>query len=118
MSTTTIVADDLDAERILDDLGKTPRRGGARMAAFWFEVGTLGRMARAVMKGEYTLATQQVIMVLAALGYVVSPADAVPDPIPALGLADDAGVVMATIAVLATEIACFRVWEESQGSAG
>ena len=42
--------------------------------------------------------------VIAALGYFISPVDAVPDMIPVLGYADDAAVLAATLATIASYI--------------
>ncbi len=104
-----------DFDDLLNDLNDKPRAGGGRLRRFWHEVGTLGRLARAVANGEYPLATPQVVALLATLGYVVSPIDAVPDLVPFVGLADDAGVVALTVGTLAVELACFRDWEHRQG---
>ena len=47
-------------------------------------------------------------MAIAALVYLISPIDAVPDFIPVLGLLDDAGVILATVASLAEDIERLR----------
>lgn len=99
-------------EQMMEDLDKKPK--SRRMGKFWHEVGTLGRMARAVKNGEYSLTTPQVAMIVGTLTYVVSPIDAIPDPILPFGLADDAALVAGTVAALAVEIASFRDWELSQ----
>ncbi len=101
-----------DMEETLDRLEAKERSGGIRYRGFWREVGTLGRLARAVAEGRYSLATPQIVALLATLGYVVSPVDAAPDLLPVVGLADDAAVVAFTLASLAYELACFRAWEE------
>ena len=43
---------------------------------------------------------KQVTMIVAALGYLIAPADVIPDFLPA-GLTDDAGVLTAVVALLA-----------------
>lgn len=39
-----------------------------------------------------------------ALGYLVLPADAVPDAFPVVGFSDDAGVIASTLAAVATHV--------------
>lgn len=107
--------DPFDPQEVVSGLDAKPRTGGRRLRRFWHEVGTLRRLAVAVADGEYSLATPQVVALLATLGYVVSPVDAVPDVVPVLGLADDAGFVALTLSALAFELACFRDWEIRHG---
>lgn len=45
----------------------------------------------------------QVVAIVAALGYLISPVDFIPDITPGVGFADDAGVLAA---VVATVVAC------------
>lgn len=80
------------------------------------EFTTLGRMAAAVGRGDYHLAAPQIAAILATLGYVASPIDAIPDVIPILGLSDDASVVALTVSSLAYELMCFRAWEHERDS--
>lgn len=94
----------------------TPPKPGRRARQFWHEVATLGRLARAVAAGEYTMAAPKVALLLATLGYVVDPLDAIPDPTPIVGLLDDMGVVATTAGLLVYEVACFRDWELNRGS--
>jgi uncharacterized membrane protein YkvA (DUF1232 family) len=44
------------------------------------------------------------LAIIAALGYFVSPIDAVPDLIPGIGYVDDLGVLTAAVATVATSI--------------
>ena len=43
-------------------------------------------------------------VVLGALGYFISPIDAIPDVVPAVGFSDDLGVLIAAVATVATNI--------------
>jgi uncharacterized membrane protein YkvA (DUF1232 family) len=43
-------------------------------------------------------------VIIAALGYFISPVDAIPDIVPVVGYADDLGVLVAAIATVATYI--------------
>jgi uncharacterized membrane protein YkvA (DUF1232 family) len=88
--------------------------GGRKWRRAWEEVTVLGRMARAVAKGQYSLAIPQIALLFGTLGYVVSPVDGIPDVLPLLGLTDDATLVAATVAALAYEISCFREWERDR----
>ncbi|WP_134772755.1 YkvA family protein [Ornithinimicrobium flavum] len=74
------------------------------------------RLAKAVKNGHYGLATPQLAALLGALGYVVSPVDAIPDILVGVGFTDDAAVVTATIGILGMEIANFRSWENEHHS--
>lgn len=52
--------------------------------------------------------------VLGALLYVATPVDVIPDVIPFIGFADDAYVITWVMNELATEIADFKRWQETQ----
>jgi uncharacterized membrane protein YkvA (DUF1232 family) len=100
-----------------DDAGEYVRKHGAGRQ-FLDEVFMLGRFAKATVTGEYPVTPKTKAIVLGALGYVISPIDAVPDVLPGIGLADDAGLVAVTLTMLAFEIAGFREWEiEQEGGA-
>lgn len=44
-------------------------------------------------------------LVVSAIAYFLMPVDAIPDALPAIGFTDDAGVVAAVVAAIATHIA-------------
>ncbi len=105
-----------NADAVVVGLESKPKTGGRRLRGFWCEVGTLGRLVRAWKRGEYPLSTPQIAALLGALGYVISPIDAIPDVIPILGLTDDAAIVTSVVASMAVELVCFRAWEMEQAA--
>ena len=44
------------------------------------------------------------VVIIGALGYFISPVDAIPDVIPVVGYSDDLGVLVAAVATVATNI--------------
>jgi uncharacterized membrane protein YkvA (DUF1232 family) len=62
--------------------------------SLWARIGAVPRMLGARMRGGYTqLSTSRVVAFAAALLYILSPIDAVPEVfVPFIGLADDVGV--------------------------
>lgn len=106
VSTTSAYDFDRDEEGLLTKL----------LSKIGKDVLVLLRLAKAVKNADYMLAAPQIAALLATLGYVISPVDAVPDVIPVGGLADDAGMVAIVVATLAVEIAAFREWEREYHS--
>lgn len=82
---------------------------GARMAS-------LPRLVRATIRGEYAGTTRgRLLMLVAALLYVVSPVDLVPEMfLSILGLGDDALVVAWIAASLVNETESFLGWERDR----
>lgn len=48
------------------------------------------------------------VIAIGALIYLISPLDAVPDVIPVLGLTDDAGVILAAVRTLYSDLAKYK----------
>lgn len=75
----------------------------------------LYRLVRAYINGEYTAAPWSfIVMAFTAIIYLVSPVDAIPDIIPAVGFADDAGVIAFVFASIKPAIDAFEAWERSK----
>ncbi|QSE97733.1 YkvA family protein [Fulvivirga lutea] len=75
---------------------------------------TLIRMVKAYRKGEYRdIQVQNILLIVAAIVYFVTPLDLVPDFIPITGLIDDFTVVLWVYNKLQEEIDKFLEWENS-----
>ncbi len=72
------------------------------------------RMVRAVRTGQYTgLTSTRLLMLLAGVGYVISPVDVVPEGLLlAVGLVDDLLVVGWVATTLVRETEDFLAWEQ------
>lgn len=72
----------------------------------------LFRMVRANFKGHYNgLSKKNVILMIAAVLYFLSPFDIIPDALPLIGFLDDISLVSWVIATLNDEVMDFRIWE-------
>jgi len=77
---------------------------------------SLPRLVRATLRGEYAGTTRaRLLTLVAALLYVVSPIDLVPELLlPILGLGDDALVIGWVAAALINETESFLTWERDR----
>jgi uncharacterized membrane protein YkvA (DUF1232 family) len=70
------------------------------------------RLIRAYYRGEYRAVTEStLIVIVAAIIYIVSPLDAIPDAIPALGFLDDATVLALAVRRTRQDLDDFMTWE-------
>jgi uncharacterized membrane protein YkvA (DUF1232 family) len=75
----------------------------------------LVRLLRAWKNGSYRgLSVRTLASVAAALLYVLSPVDLVPDFIPGIGLIDDMAVLALLLHALAQDLTAFRAWEQTR----
>lgn len=65
------------------------------------------RMLGEAMNGAYPLPQNTVFMIAAAIAYVVSPVDLIPDVLIPLGFVDDAGVVGALFAAIEHDLRAY-----------
>ena len=73
---------------------------------------TMLRLIRAYYRGEYHEVTESTLVILiAAVIYVVSPLDVIPDAIPAIGFLDDATVVALAVQRARQDLDDFMLWE-------
>ena len=87
---------DQDIRNIRENLSGMNR---GPIAGIWDKVVTLWGFITDPRKGWETKA-----LAIAALVYLISPIDAVPDFIPILGLVDDVGVITAAFAAVVEEL--------------
>ena len=78
----------------------------------WPYYQTMLRLIRAYYRGEYHEVTESALVILiAAVIYVVSPLYVIPDAIPAIGFLDDATVVALATQRTRQELDDFMLWE-------
>lgn len=87
--------------------------------SFMERLSAVPRMVRATRSGEYTgISLGRLALLAAAVGYVVSPIDLMPEGLLLVfGLADDAMVVSWIAATLVRETESFLEWERGVGPA-
>jgi uncharacterized membrane protein YkvA (DUF1232 family) len=68
---------------------------------------------KASVSGAYTgFSVQKLVTIVAAILYLISPLDVIPDFIPVAGYADDAAVIAWVLNSLAEELKGFKSWEQ------
>lgn len=73
----------------------------------------IGRMVRAYKSGQYRdIQLQNILLMVAALLYFVTPIDLIPDFIPITGFVDDFTVVVWVYSRLKEEVDKFVLWEK------
>jgi uncharacterized membrane protein YkvA (DUF1232 family) len=78
----------------------------------WPYFQTMLRLIRAYYRGEYRAVTEStLIVIIAAIIYIVTPLDAIPDAIPALGFLDDATVLALAVRRTRQDLDDFMTWE-------
>lgn len=104
--------DDVRSGQLADDaLAKAESNRGA-LARVWDDVTALIRLIKAWAKGRYrNIPWRNVSLAIAALLYLLSPLDGLPDFIPGLGLLDDVFIVSWVIRAIQKELDKFKMWE-------
>ena len=75
----------------------------------------LGRLVRAYANGSYReITVGNVVLIVAAILYFVTPIDLIPDAVPGAGLMDDATVLAFVLAKLEIELDRFSAWEKDR----
>lgn len=85
------------------------------ISRLWSDLPLLARLLKAWKGGSYRgLSMRTIVSLAAALLYIVSPIDLMPDFIPGIGLIDDAAVLALLLHSIAQDLAAFRVWEQNR----
>jgi uncharacterized membrane protein YkvA (DUF1232 family) len=104
----------------IEDLAQHARRkasgsANGRIRELADKVKLLGRLVRSYANGTYReIAVGNVVLIVAAILYFVTPFDLIPDAVPGAGLVDDASVLAFVLAKLEIELERFSAWERSQ----
>lgn len=86
-----------------------------KLKGLWEDSKTLIEMLKAYKNGSYKKIPAALIAAATfALLYVLSPVDFIPDPVPVVGLTDDAFVLALVFAGFASEIKSYRSWRYAQ----
>jgi len=85
------------------------------ISRLWSDLPLLARLLKAWKRGSYRgLSMRTIVSLAAALLYIASPIDLLPDFIPGIGLIDDAAVLALLLHSLAQDLAAFRIWEQNR----
>ena len=106
--------DDARSAHLADDaLAKAQKNKGA-LSKVWNDLASLIRLLKAWAAGRYrNVPWRSVSLSIAALLYFVSPLDAMPDFLPALGLVDDAFIITWVMRTIQKDLERFRQWEST-----
>jgi uncharacterized membrane protein YkvA (DUF1232 family) len=93
---------------------RTKGKRAGKLSKVTEELKAMLRLVPAYVRGDYRgVSWESMVLVVAALVYLVSPIDLIPDFLPA-GLADDATVVMFVAGLVHEELEDFIEWEKRQ----
>ena len=83
-------------------------------AETWAYFQAMLRLIRAYSEGTYSgVSESTLVVIIAAIVYVVNPLDVIPDALPALGYLDDATVIALAVRRGRQALDDFMVWETS-----
>ena len=107
-----------DPNRLQDFLDRARRKAENKRGSLndvWDSLMLLFRMLRAYATREYTqIPLQSLILIIASIVYFLMPVDLIPDPIPVLGLADDAALLGWTVRSVRADMEKFAEWERAR----
>ena len=115
----------VDAEKTLDDkekllslLDKVKKKMKSLplLGTALVNLPTMFRLLNSYLKGEYTeTPRKQLLFIVSALIYLVSPIDMIPDFIPAIGLVDDITVISACANYTKADLERYLEWRKENG---
>ena len=99
----------LDAREKINHIPRGP------FAETWPYLMAMIRLIRAYHQGEYRdISSQNLLVIIAAIIYFVSPFDVIPDSVPVFGHIDDAMVVRLAMKSVGADLDTFMAWETSR----
>jgi uncharacterized membrane protein YkvA (DUF1232 family) len=99
-------------EDAIEKINHIPR---GPFAETWPYLMAMIRLMRAYHQREYRdISPQNLLIVLAAISYFVSPDDVIPDSVPVFGHIDDALVVRLALQSVGVDLDTFMAWETSK----
>lgn len=107
--------DDVKMEKLFRDFEdklKLVPKIGDKLA----DIAIMASMVRAYAKKQYTeVSVATILLAIAAVIYVVTPIDLIPDAIPVVGFLDDAGAVVLVLSMLDSDLQKYVEWQKEQG---
>jgi uncharacterized membrane protein YkvA (DUF1232 family) len=103
-----------DIRRLLQDVEKKLESNDkSRLKNVLGDIKTLMALVRAYVKGTYrTIGIESVLLIVAALVYLLNPLDLIPDALIPAGYVDDAAVIAFVISLVKEELDDFRTWDD------
>ena len=79
------------------------------------DIPLLVSLVKSYVNGEYKeIPYNSIVAVIAALLYVISPIDIIPDAIPVIGFADDAAAVAFCMKMIHDDLEKFKAWQDQK----
>ena len=110
----------INPEKISDLIGSVTNKmadmdeNKKRVSGFFRQVGTLLRMLKAYINGEYRqIPWKSLLMIIGSLIYFMMPLDLIPDFIPVTGFADDIAIIFLVFNSINEDIEAFLEFEQS-----
>ena len=106
-----------DLKKVLDkrDEIESKFKGNGPLGRFIADLKLLFSIIQDYVKGEYRkIPFWSIAAIVAALLYVLSPVDLIPDVIPGIGYVDDGLVVAACLAMVEQDLHIYKEWKKQQ----
>ncbi len=107
-----------DKEKLSDLLKKLKQKMKSlpMLGSVLANVPTMFKLLNSYLKGDYTeIPRKQLVIIVSAVSYLVSPIDLVPDFIPVVGLMDDMAIISICIKAVRSELEKYLAWREQNG---
>ena len=102
-----------DLQKVMDKRGEVEKKIKGPLVRFVMDIKLFFSLIQDYMSGKYRdIPWWTISAIVAALLYVISPIDLIPDFIPLVGLVDDALVVGACLALVEQDLHAYRKWKK------